>query len=191
MVRKTAKKPANKVVPADFVPDSKNRLDTRYFIDMSVPLTGFNPIDLYGTAMAEDYLRTLVGRVGKTQTHALYQWCDGEKKKPGSTVKLPDGDNYAILRAVARALTKMWYVGAWYGLPTKEYARLEAAGKQQGETIAANEAFMVSPQAYVSGLVWKLGGGHPPGANPTGFGSWEQPPAAIPPVPTGEYEETA
>jgi hypothetical protein len=30
MVRKTAKKPANKVVPADFVPDSKNRLDTRY-----------------------------------------------------------------------------------------------------------------------------------------------------------------
>lgn len=85
-----------------------------------------------------------------------------------------------VLADAARAVLKMWYVGAWYGLTAAGEAKLREAEKADPQGAAVNEAFMVSPDAYANGLVWKLSGGHPPGVKPTGLGSWAAPPAPIP-----------
>lgn len=170
------------------------REDSRYFVDMSVPLTGFNPSDLYGTGMADTYLNTVLKHAGATVTLRLYQYCDGEKKVhagDGGAFTLPDdhGDHKG-LASLACTIAKLWYLGAWYGVSPDAYAKfVEEAGKSD-KTIAPNEAYMVSAAAYENGLLWGLTGGHVPGAKPTGFGSWANKPAPIPPTPTGEYEET-
>ena len=77
---------------------------------------------------------------------------------------------------VARALTYLWYTGAWPRL-----AR-EAHGQLGGDK--ANVEFIVSPEAYTEGLVWRTFGGHPAGAKAPGFGTWALPPPALPVPPT-------
>ncbi|MCX2729276.1 hypothetical protein OOZ19_03415 [Saccharopolyspora sp. NFXS83] len=167
------------------------REDPRYFIDMSVPLSGFDPLALQGTGMTELYLRVALEHSGSAVLLQLYRHCATEreekKKDPNRDFRLPEARHVS---AVACAIAKMWYLGAWYGFSAQVYAVLvEEAGKT-AERLAPNEPYMVSPDAYVNGLLWQLTGGHVPGAKPPGFGSWAKRPVPIPPTPTGPYEET-
>ncbi|GAA0511499.1 hypothetical protein A8924_4687 [Saccharopolyspora erythraea NRRL 2338] len=179
---RTPKKNSSEVTKDHFLSDS------RYFVDMSVPLTGFDPIDLQATGMTELFLRTLVAHAGPTPALQLFKHCAEAKKQHSTPFKLPAE---ADLAELACAVTKMWYLGAWYGVSAHAYAKLTAKAAANGEKPAPNEQYMVSADSYVEGLLWRLTGGHVPGAKPTGFGSWAKAPAPIAPTPTGPYKETA
>ena len=61
----------------------------------------------------------------------------------------------------------------WFQLPA-EWRNVHGAW-------ANDVTFVVSPQSYTEGLVWKAIHTHPPAAKQPGYGSW-----ALPPVTTGD-----
>jgi hypothetical protein len=140
----------------------------RRFAELSAVLTGFEPYDLLATGMADLYLATGREQVGATVLDAVLAVVDRD----------PDALSGTDLE-VARALTYLWYTGAWPRLAP------EAHGLLRRE--AANIEFIVSPDAYTEGLVWRTFNGHPAGAKAPGFATWALKPAPLswpePPVP--------
>jgi hypothetical protein len=68
----------------------------------------------------------------------------------------------------ARNIIELRYVGTWYQLPT---AWSEAFGPTQNDV-----TFVVSPAAYVEGLLWTAIGAHPSGSKGQRFCEWADPP---------------
>lgn len=138
--------------------------DVQDFVELCVPLTGFSEFDLYATGMAERYLETARQQVGPDRfTEFWAAW----------TAAVADGGGPQSLSPVhlevARAVTYLWHTGAWPRLAPAAHAALRRQ--------PANEEFVVAPEAYVEGLVWRTFHGHPGGAKPPGFGTWSvQPP---------------
>ncbi|MGH3754222.1 MAG: hypothetical protein ACRDRP_16315 [Pseudonocardiaceae bacterium] len=134
----------------------------RRFAQRCTVLTGFELYDLLATGMADRYLETAREQVGAS---AVDQVLD----------RAVDALSGAKLE-VARALTYLWYTGAWPRLAP------EAHGLLRRE--AANVEFVVSPDAYPEGLVWRTFNGHPAGAKAPGFATWalKPPPLPQPPV---------
>lgn len=176
--------------PQKYSPDQVDlvdfRDDVRYFVDMSVPLTGFDRVELFGTGSAEEYLRVLIERVGPYNAYELYdQVCnEGADRPVEERVPAPTDRR---LHAIAVAVTKMWYLGCWEALDHESYALVVREHKAHEErervkprnrtTIPPNVSFVVSDNSYANGLVWLLTTGHPLGAKPAGFGTWAWPPA--------------
>ncbi|MFJ3788370.1 hypothetical protein [Kitasatospora sp. NPDC090091] len=138
------------------------------FVDRCVPLTGFPTFDLYATGMAERYLETARKQVGAAAFAEFWAaWSTALDERGGPQDLSP------VHLEVARALTYLWLTGAWPRLAPAAHAALRRQ--------MANEEFVVAPEAYVEGLVWRTFHGHPAGAKPPGFGTWAVPP---PPQPT-------
>ncbi|MGQ0777222.1 MAG: hypothetical protein ACT4NY_22870 [Pseudonocardiales bacterium] len=140
----------------------------RRFAELSTILTGFEEYDLLATGMADLYLATARNQVGAAVLDAVL------------AVVERDLDSLSgIELEVARALTYLWYTGAWPMLAP------EAHGLLRRE--AANVEFVVSPDAYTEGLVWRTFNGHPAGAKAPGFATWALKPPPLswaePPVP--------
>ncbi|MGH3874970.1 MAG: hypothetical protein ACRDSR_26300 [Pseudonocardiaceae bacterium] len=140
----------------------------RRFAQRCAVLTGFELYDLLATGMADLYLATARDQVGATVVDEVLNVVDR------------DLDALSGLELeVARALTYLWYTGAWPQLAA------EAHGLLRRET--ANVEFIVSPDAYPEGLVWRTFNGHPAGAKAPGFATWALKPPPLswpePPVP--------
>jgi hypothetical protein len=140
----------------------------RRFAQRCTVLTGFELYDLLATGMADLYLATARNQVGATVLDKVLSVVDRD----------PDSLS-GIELEVARALTYLWYTGAWPRLAP------EAHGLLRRE--AANIEFIVSPDAYTEGLVWRTFNGHPAGAKAPGFATWALKPPPLswaePPVP--------
>jgi hypothetical protein len=118
--------------------------------------------------MADLYLTTARDQVGATVLDAVLSAVEQDLDALSGTEL-----------EVARALTYLWYTGAWPRLAP------EAHGLLRRE--AANVEFIVSPDAYTEGLVWRTFNGHPAGAKAPGFATWALKPPPLswpePPVP--------
>lgn len=140
----------------------------RRFAQRCAVLTGFEPYDLLATGMADRYLATARDQVTAA---VLDRVLDAVHRDPDHL--------RGIDLEVARALTYLWYTGAWPRLAP------EAHGLLRRE--AANVEFVVAPEAYPEGLVWRTFNGHPSGAKAPGFATWALPPPPLPwtepPVP--------
>lgn len=143
-------------------------VDPDVFVELSTVLTGFDAFELHATGMVERYLETAVHQVGEAGVERLVQDLERESNDPD---RLTD----TLALDIARAITQMWYLGAWPKLLPSSHVALERED--------ANVTFMVAPEAYVEGLVWRTFGGHPPGAKPPGFGTWAEPPRIVGPPP--------
>jgi hypothetical protein len=136
---------------------------------MSALLTGFGPIDLLGTGMAESYLRTIDAAapegVVDELLDAFRRLPDGAAREAAAgTAILGDGK----LGPVARNLILLWYRGTWTALP-REWRSAYGASPLDTDRV-------VSPGAYQAGLQWVAAGAHPSGARQQGFGAWASPP---------------
>jgi hypothetical protein len=140
----------------------------RRFAELSATLTGFAPYDLLATGMADLYLATVRDQVGAAVLDAVL-----------AVVERDPGALSGVELEVARALTYLWYTGAWPRLAP------EAHGLLRREV--ANVEFIVSPEAYTEGLVWRTFNGHPAGAKAPGFATWalKPPPLSWPEPPVG------
>jgi len=140
----------------------------RRFAELSTILTGFEAYDLLATGMADLYLAAARNQVGAAVVEAVLDTVEHDLDSLSGTDL-----------EVARALTYLWYTGAWPMLAP------EAHGLLRRE--AANVEFVVSPDAYTEGLVWRTFNGHPAGAKAPGFATWALKPPPLsgeePPVP--------
>jgi hypothetical protein len=142
--------------------------EARRFAQRCAVLTGFAPYDLLATGMTDLYLETARDQVGATVVDTVLAKVEHDLATLSGTEL-----------EVARALTYLWYTGAWPRLAP------EAHGLLRREV--ANVEFVVSPDAYTEGLVWRSFHGHPAGAKAPGFGTWALRPPPLswdePPVP--------
>jgi hypothetical protein len=146
------------------------------FLALSAEITAFTTFDLLGTGMADAYLAAVIDVVGEATVEQLLDtWERVRRSGPDLEENLRReifGDEK--LGPIARNIIKLWYIGTWYQLP---YAWTQTFGALEKDV-----TFVVSPDAYVEGLLWPAIGSHPPGAKAPGYGSWATPPV-IPAIP--------
>jgi len=159
----------------------ENRIDQ--FVRLSALLTGFAPLHLLGTGMAETYLRTTDAALPEGVLDELFGAgsppsagsapsggpASGGTDPEAATGQAILGD--AKLGPVARTLILLWYRGAWTALP-QEWHSAYGASPQDVDHV-------VSAEAYQAGLQWDAAGAHPAGARQQGYGAWASPPAAL------------
>ena len=127
------------------------------FLELSAVLTGFSRVQLLGTAMTDEYLRTLEAKLAPDALDALL--AAFERLPKGAARDAAVAGNILgdpEIGPVAHNLILLWYCGTW---PDK-------SGTNQ----------VVSADAYQAGLQWTAAGAHPPGSRQQGFGSWSAPP---------------
>ncbi len=141
-----------------------------YFLDFSVAITAFPKFDLQGTGQVDSYYDTVNNIIGDEIFEELlttFHNLDDKSKTEGNGIAR-DILGSEKLGPIARNIIKLWYLGAWYQLPTS-----------WRETFGANEKDIdqvVSPQAYIEGLLWPTLGVNPRAAKAPGYGTWANPP---------------
>lgn len=140
------------------------------FLDLSVAITGFDRVSLFGTGQAALYFATaerVVGRAIMDEVLSTFA------ALPGPTPELLRQElfGHEKLGDVVRNLVKLWFGAVWYALPP--------AWQQAYGPAAYDGTFVPAPQAYTEGLMWIAIGAHPAGAAAPGFGSWAEPPQIV------------
>ncbi|MCP4382058.1 MAG: hypothetical protein GY798_11710 [Hyphomicrobiales bacterium] len=139
--------------------DDPAQLDT--FVTFSVEATGFAIADLKDTGQSAVFFGTVRDAVGDALFRELL-----ETYRDGGLATVLGNDR---LGPVARNIIKLWYAATWVRLPT---AWRVAYGVRPGD-----RTFVVSTDAYPTGLLWSAIGVNPPGADAPGFATWADPPA--------------
>ena len=149
----------------------------RTFLQLSAEVTGYDEGDLEGTGLVDDYQALLAGQTGPVVTGQLLDAARRVLAHP--TQKGRDGamrvDILAspILWPLVTSLIQLWYTGAWSSMTTSWYALARVAVPAG---VTPGKSFVPSMESYIQQLAFRAAGAHPPGANPTGFGSWSIPP---------------
>ncbi|MFI9426242.1 hypothetical protein ACIG54_22110 [Streptomyces achromogenes] len=171
--------------------DAENNLSD--FVRFSAAVTGFSEFDLWGTGQAEEYYKTVVNQEG----------LDALRKAMGSDPSAVPSD--PVVNSIIKLwYVGVWYgpelvgrmdVAAWTApgrsgakpavpedsRPVESRSLAMSGHHQAGEDSAYGGAvrkplFVVSPDAYTEGLLWRAIGAHPSGAKAPGYGSWVHPP---------------
>jgi hypothetical protein len=148
------------------------------FLQLSVMLTGFDEAELHGTGMVKTYYALIPSIIGaELFGRLLSRWSNIYTRGAGDEQMLEHLLTTELLQdetlgPLARNLGALWYLGMWNQLP--------AAWRNTNGAWAGDTTYILSPQSYTAGLVWKAIHSHPPGAQQPGFGSWAMPPASDP-----------
>lgn len=172
--------------------DAENNLHE--FVKFSAAVTGFSEFDLWGTGQAEEYYKTVLNQEGPDAIQKVIA------SDPSAVPSDPVVNSIIKLWYVG-----VWYgpelagrvdVAAWTApgrsgakptvpddsQPEGSQSLLATSGQHQaGEDRAHGRdgrtpPFVVSPDAYTEGLLWRAIGAHPSGAKAPGYGSWANPP---------------
>ncbi len=155
------------------VPRAPHAEARRRFLELSVTVTGYDAATLEGTGMVDPYLATFLQVAGDGPTGQLLErWAaiaaktadPAERERFVEAQLLPD----PTVGPLTSNLAVLWYLGQWNQLPPD--------WRQAHGARAGDQTRIVSPEAYVQGLVWPAIGTHPQGAKQPGFGSWALPP---------------
>jgi hypothetical protein len=121
------------------------------FMDFSALLTGFKVFDLFATGCAGEFFDTVNTKQYKETLNGLLLLFSKEKLKGNPEIEefIPVLKNNKEYYDFTKKLVKLWYTGVW------------------------DNKIIPSGLAYRQGLVWKAMNNHAPGANATGFGTWE------------------
>ncbi|MYS24007.1 hypothetical protein GA0115240_159034 [Streptomyces sp. DvalAA-14] len=139
-------------------------MELHQFAALSANLTGFDCRDLHETGMMHTYRQVVADRAGAERLDRLAASVTGAAD---GTPRFEDDS----ARELARAITHLWYVGTWPGLPHPPSPDNGAPAPQAGP-------YVVSSLAYEQGLVWRAFGGNAPGTAAQGHGSWADAPSA-------------
>lgn len=151
------------------------------FVAFSEALTGFDAAELWGTGLVATYYQLLPTIIGDDLFGGLMtRWMYTDERGNGDPPLLEQLIREQIFEdpdygPVAQSLTALWYTGQWNQLP--------ADWRNRNGASANDTTCIVSPAAYVNGLVWKALGTHAPAAQQPGYGSW-----ALPPVPGARHD---
>jgi hypothetical protein len=144
------------------------------FIDFCSEITGYSPLELEGTGLVDLY-QDLLGKILGRHVSDFYGLAkslmdaSGDREQAARTLL-----SSSPFWPVVSSLIGLWYLGAWTQLPNEWYAQ---AGLPIPGPADAGHPHTPSPQAYIEQLSFRTADAHPPGAKPTGFGSWGWKPA--------------
>lgn len=155
----------------EIIPDTpSNALDV--FLDLSVVLTGFDLTDLLATGMGQRYFDELLRNAGPEAPGELLQiFTEVAREHPRRDWRFLDAVAARIMGPfgpLAQNIIALWYLGRWNQLP--------GAWRTKYGAFASDQDHIVSPEAYVEGLLWKAIDSHPRSAKAPGFGTWAFPP---------------
>lgn len=130
------------------------------FLSFSEATTGFSRADLDSTGQAEAYFALARDILGGNRLEEFLQahHDSGLDALLGSPKFGP----------IARNVIKLWYTATWERLPPE--------WQNDYGSISNDTTFVVSAEAYKTGLLWPAIGANPPGANGPGYGAWSDPP---------------
>jgi hypothetical protein len=146
------------------------------FVELCSELTGYSCVELEGTGLVEAYQQLLEDVVGTTvateiHDHAEVILASEVADRPGKLHQLLlQPSRYA---SVMSSLLYLWYLGTWNRLPDSWYH--ETCLRFPGSDSLGN-THVPSALAYVEQLSYRTALAHPPGAKPTGWGSWSREP---------------
>jgi hypothetical protein len=137
--------------------------ESRSFLDLSVLLTGFSEAELKSTGLPDAFFKELGLVVGRPIRAAFLK----------AATPLKGGILQDVTWApLARNVVRMWYVGQWQHMPVGWTANFSKADAAAYDEFGRDVDRVLSPDAYVEGLVWRAIGVNPPGARQPGFASW-------------------
>lgn len=153
--------------------------ERRHFLQLSAEVTGYDESDLEGTGLVDEYLALLLAELGETVMRELddaarhvlsHRRADARARAMQLRILASP-----VLWPVVAGIMQLWYLGSWTSMSAQWYSL--AGFKQVPAGITPGKPRVPSAQAYEQQLAFRGAGAHPPGAKPTGHGSW-----AIPPV---------
>ncbi|MGE0352799.1 MAG: hypothetical protein AB7I33_14080 [Gemmatimonadales bacterium] len=145
----------------------------RTFLQFSAELTGYEEVVLEGSGLVDEYQALLERQAGPAVTDRFYATArrvlrvkDAQARAKAMRIDVMASP---ILWPLATALIVLWYQGSWTTPPASWYA---LAQTPPPKGVTPGHTFVPSARAYTAQLAYRAAGAHPPGANPTGFGSW-------------------
>jgi hypothetical protein len=151
--------------------------DRRTFLHYSAELTGYSMAALEGTGLVDEYRALVEGDVGPQATALLYATARRALRHRGVKARAHamqvDVLASPIIWPLSAALIQLWYTGAWTSMSAAWYGLV---GLKPPKGVTPGKTVVPSALAYTQQLAFRDAGAHPPGANPTGYGSWSIPP---------------
>lgn len=143
------------------------------FLAFSAELTGYRETDLEGTGNVDSFLALFEAQTGPTPLGFFYEAAAAVMRHPSGAARAEvmrvDVVATPRLWAMCTALITLWYQGLWPALPGTWYSAL---GAPTPEGWTPTQKIVPSAAAYTEQLAFRAAGAHPPGAHPTGYGSW-------------------
>ena len=144
---------------------------SKRFLELSSLLTGFGKVQLLGTGVLEEYLRTvedvLPAGILDDLLAAYDRLPEGDREEAAAPAIFGDPK----LGPVARNVIMLWYCGSWTPLPDD--------WRSVHGTSPLDTHRVVSAASYLAGLQWVVAGAHPVGGRQQGYGAWAVPPEEI------------
>jgi hypothetical protein len=149
-------------------------LNRKSFLLICSEITGYSALELESTGLIDTYHQLLSEILGPKLIEEFAQSIDEVLVTHPNT---PDRQAAVdrVLRPPSRfwpvisALVSLWYLGTWNQLPDSWYAAVGLALPGESD---AGRTHVPSKLGYIEQLSYRTADAHPPGAKPTGFGSW-------------------
>ena len=143
------------------------------FLGLSAQLTGYNETDLEGTGNVDSFHALIEAQAG-AKAMALFYDAGVAVLRHESEEARAEAVRIDVLPSptvwpMCQSLITLWYQGFWPALPAAWYATVKTPTPKGWST---TQQIVPSAQAYTAQLAFRAAGAHPPGANPTGHGSW-------------------
>ena len=157
--------------------------DRQTFLDISSELTGYSPIDLEGTGLVDQYWKLVIYDVTKLaddkngkDVPAIFYYAarsvlKQKNEKSRERAMYMNIITSPLLWPLCQSIVFLWYRGEWIRMNDTWY-KYYAGFTPPNNKSDPGKSFVPSSQAYTEQLSYRAAGAHPPGAHPTGFGSW-------------------
>ena len=149
--------------------------DHQNFLKLSSELTGYSTVDLEGTGLVKLFDDLVAHEIGDKVTEFLYDTArfvfnhkTEEERELAMRIYIIASPT---LWPACKAIITLWYRGQWTSMSPvwfKYYAGVEPGAK----VVPGKTKVPFFAAAYTQQLSYRAAGAHPPGAHPTGFGSW-------------------
>jgi hypothetical protein len=149
------------------------RLKRAIFLAFSAELTGYSETDLEGTGNVDGFLALLEQQTGPKPLALFYDTAVAVLRHESEAARA-EAMRIDVLPSptvwpMCQSLIVLWYQGFWPALAASWYS---GCGTPAPKGWSATQKITPSAQAYTAQLAFRAAGAHPPGANPTGHGSW-------------------
>ena len=144
------------------------------FLELSSELSGYPTIDLEGTGLVDQYFKLVNHDIGEEASDVVFGAADAVLKLKGRArdhAMAVEITASPLIWPVCQSIVGLWYLGQWTRMSANWY-KYYAGIKPPASKVDPGKSFVPSAQAYTEQLSYRGAGAHPPGAHPTGFGSW-------------------
>jgi hypothetical protein len=143
------------------------------FLAFSAELTGYSETDLEGTGNVDAYRALVEQQAGPLICDMLYAAAEGVVQATGAGARA-EAMRIDVLASptvwpLCQAIVTLWYQGSWASPPAAWY---HGANSPVPPGVTPGAPVTLAALAYTAQLAYHAAGAHPPGANPTGYGSW-------------------